>query len=57
MRRPIDIIDNQGPGEMTMENQTKTSPVALGIFWLYVLVPLAWGVFNTLRSASKLFTG
>jgi hypothetical protein len=36
--------------------QSTTSPVALGIFWLYVLVPLAWGVFNTLQAASKLFT-
>jgi hypothetical protein len=54
MRLPIEI---DGPGEMTMDNQTKTSPVALTIFWLYVLIPLVWGVFNTLRSASKLFTG
>jgi hypothetical protein len=50
-------IDNHGTGDNAMENQTKTSPVALIIFWLYVLLPLSWGVFNTLRSASKLFTG
>jgi hypothetical protein len=27
----------------------------LGVFWIYVLVPLAWGVINTLVQASKLF--
>ncbi len=27
----------------------------LGVFWIYVLVPLAWGVFNTLAQAIKLF--
>jgi hypothetical protein len=33
----------------------RTSPVALAVFWLYVLIPLAWGVINTLRQAVKLF--
>jgi hypothetical protein len=27
----------------------------LGVFWIYVLVPLAWGVFNTHAQAIKLF--
>jgi hypothetical protein len=27
----------------------------LVVFWIYVLVPLAWGVFNTLAQAAKLF--
>ena len=27
----------------------------LVIFWLYVLIPLAWGVTNTLLQAVKLF--
>lgn len=40
-----------------MKNHSKTSPITLVIFWLYVLVPLLWGVFNTLKSASKLFSG
>lgn len=40
-----------------MENQLKTSPVALTVFWLYVLIPLGWGVFNTLLAAGKLFSG
>jgi F0F1-type ATP synthase assembly protein I len=42
---------------MNMENQSKTSPVALIVFWLYVLIPLGWGVLNTLRAAGKLFSG
>lgn len=25
------------------------------VFWLYVLIPLAWGVTNTLTQAVKLF--
>jgi hypothetical protein len=25
------------------------------VFWIYVLVPLAWGVVNTLLQATKLF--
>lgn len=32
-----------------------TSHVKLAVFWLYVLVPLAWGVVNTLLQAMKLF--
>jgi len=27
----------------------------LGVFWIYVLLPLAWGVINTLLQATKLF--
>ncbi|WP_296654881.1 oxalate:formate antiporter [Paraburkholderia sp.] len=35
---------------------TKSSNKALmALFWLYVLVPLAWGVTNTLVQAMKLF--
>jgi len=25
------------------------------VFWLYVLIPLAWGITNTLSQAVKLF--
>ncbi len=32
-----------------------TNKAMLAIFWLYVLVPLAWGVINTLTQALKLF--
>ncbi|WP_323119444.1 MFS transporter small subunit [Burkholderia alba] len=27
----------------------------LAVFWLYVLIPLAWGVVNTITQALKLF--
>ena len=33
----------------------KTSPVLLGLFWLYVSVPLVIGVWETLLKASALF--
>jgi hypothetical protein len=32
-----------------------TNKVMLAIFWLYVTIPLAWGVVNTLTQAMKLF--
>ncbi|SAL55591.1 hypothetical protein AWB64_06148 [Caballeronia sordidicola] len=32
-----------------------TNKVLLAVFWIYVLVPLAWGVINTLVQATKLF--
>lgn len=28
----------------------------LAVFWLYVLVPLVWGVANTLIQAARLFS-
>ncbi|GLU34729.1 oxalate:formate antiporter [Trinickia caryophylli] len=33
-----------------------TRPIQLVVFWAYVLIPLAWGVINTLRQALKLFS-
>jgi hypothetical protein len=32
-----------------------TSKAKLAFFWLYVTIPLAWGVVNTLAQAVKLF--
>jgi hypothetical protein len=32
-----------------------TSKAKLALFWLYVTVPLAWGVVNTISQATKLF--
>jgi hypothetical protein len=32
-----------------------TSKPLIGVFWLYVALPLAWGVVNTLVQATKLF--
>lgn len=32
-----------------------TNKVMLVVFWLYVLIPLVWGVVNTLTQALKLF--
>ncbi|MEM5327358.1 oxalate:formate antiporter [Paraburkholderia sp. JHI2823] len=41
---------------MTTQAAEKASNKPLmAIFWLYVLVPLAWGVTNTLTQAMKLF--
>ncbi|MEN7529558.1 MULTISPECIES: oxalate:formate antiporter [unclassified Cupriavidus] len=42
-----------------MENQNlnaaPTNKALLAAFWLYVLVPLVWGVSNTITQALKLF--
>jgi hypothetical protein len=42
-----------------MQNATQptpqTSTVKLILFWAYVLIPLTWGVVNTLTQAMKLF--
>ncbi|HTJ97477.1 MAG TPA: hypothetical protein VL381_08395 [Rhodocyclaceae bacterium] len=31
------------------------SPVLIAVFWLYVGIPLAWGVWSTLQKALALF--
>ena len=35
----------------------KTNPVLIVIFWLYVMIPLAWGVYELFQNAMPLFTG
>jgi hypothetical protein len=35
--------------------QQGTSPVQLALAWGFVGIPLAWGVFQTLLNAMKLF--
>jgi hypothetical protein len=41
---------------MNATTEKKSSnKLLMAIFWLYVLVPLAWGVTNTLAQATKLF--
>jgi hypothetical protein len=32
-----------------------TNKLLLGVFWIYAIVPLTWGVINTLVQATKLF--
>ncbi|MCC8403953.1 oxalate:formate antiporter [Paraburkholderia sp. MMS20-SJTN17] len=39
----------------TVQTAHPTNKTMLVVFWLYVMVPLAWGVFNTLSQAMKLF--
>lgn len=39
----------------TLHTPRPTSKAKLAIFWLYVTLPLAWGVVNTLTQAMKLF--
>ena len=38
------------------ETGKKSSPAAVAVAWLVVLVPLAWGLTYTVQNALKLFT-
>jgi hypothetical protein len=38
-----------------IQTAPQTSKVKLAVFWLYVMIPLAWGVINTITQAMKLF--
>jgi hypothetical protein len=41
---------------MTQTTETKqTNPAIVVVFWLYVIIPLAWGVWSTLQKAAALF--
>jgi hypothetical protein len=37
------------------ENTSRSSPAMIAAAWLVVCVPLAWGIYNTLLNAVKLF--
>jgi ABC-type amino acid transport system permease subunit len=39
----------------TQESIKKTNPLLVVLFWLYVGIPLAWGVYNTLLKTVHLF--
>ena len=40
---------------MQQQQSKSTSPVLLIIFWLYVAIPLLWGVASTIKKAMALF--
>lgn len=41
---------------MNREKSPHSTPIPLLLlFWLYVLLPLSWGVWSTLRKAMALF--
>ena len=42
---------------MSDPQQRKTSPLALAIAWIVVMIPLAWGVYQTAFKALPLFAG
>jgi hypothetical protein len=35
--------------------ETKSSPVLVLLAWVFVGIPLTWGVYNTVRNSMKLF--
>ena len=37
------------------EERVTTSPVSVALAWLVVALPAAWGVYNTVLRAAKLF--
>jgi len=41
-----------------MGNETavkKTNPIVVVCFWVYVIIPLGWGIYNTLLRTANLF--
>lgn len=40
---------------MNQKKPEMTSPLLLILFWLYVAIPLFWGVASTIRKAMALF--
>ena len=42
---------------MSTDEHTPTSPVLVGLAWLMVGIPLAYGLWQTVDRASALFTG
>jgi hypothetical protein len=38
------------------DGRATSSPAAVGLAWLIVLLPAAWGVYNTVLRAANLFT-
>ena len=40
---------------MSTQTPHPTNKGMLAVFWVYVLIPLTWGVVNTLLQAMKLF--
>ncbi|HXX66421.1 MAG TPA: hypothetical protein VEK07_04515 [Polyangiaceae bacterium] len=43
------------PGQTTKPNPGATVVVRLMAAWLFVGVPLAWGIYATLQKAAQLF--
>jgi len=41
--------------ENSENSHAKSHPFLLVLFWAYVLIPLGWGVFQTLKKAMALF--
>jgi hypothetical protein len=42
---------------MMAERITKTSTVKIALAWLVVILPLAWGVYQSVVKSLPLFTG
>ena len=40
----------------TPDEKPTSSPLSLALVWLVVLIPAAWGVYNTVLRAANLFT-
>jgi hypothetical protein len=38
-----------------MSEEKKSSPLMIALAWLIVSIPAAWGVYNTVLNAMKLF--
>ena len=41
--------------DIEMSEEKKSSPLMIALAWLIVSIPAAWGVYNTVLNAMKLF--
>ena len=49
-------LDHTSKRENTPQMETETTaPALIAVAWLVVLVPLAWGVWETLTKVAQLF--
>jgi hypothetical protein len=50
------MIEERNMNQYSTSDEVKsTNPVLLVVFWLYVGIPLAWGIWSTLQKAMALF--
>lgn len=55
IKRHADIIKENFMNEMQSNKAAQTHPFVIVVFWLYVGLPLAWGIASTLKTAMVLF--
>jgi hypothetical protein len=48
------MSEKQIESDLREGSRPHTPPFLIGVFWLLTLLPLAWGIYNTVLQAMKL---